>query len=59
MGGNIIFGFIDNAGLFFGGCYLDEVFALLPGAEDANVKKINNYRFFIKFKLKIGLSWLW
>ena len=37
MGGNIIFGFIDNAGLFFGGCYLDEVFELLPGANDANV----------------------
>ena len=36
-GAFIIFGFIDNAGLFFGGCYLDEVFELLPGSEDANV----------------------
>jgi len=26
MGANIIFGFIDNCGLFFGGCYLDEIF---------------------------------
>ena len=39
MGGNIVFGFIDNAGLFFGGCYLDEVFELLPGSKDANVIK--------------------
>jgi len=23
---NVVFGFIDNAGLFFGGCYLDEIF---------------------------------
>lgn len=37
LGGNIVFGFIDNAGLFFGGCYLDEVFSLLPAASDANV----------------------
>lgn len=37
MMANVVFGFIDNAGLFFGGCYLDEVFALLPGSEDANV----------------------
>lgn len=37
MMANLVFGFIDNAGLFFGGCYLDEVFALLPGSEDANV----------------------
>lgn len=37
FGSNIVFGFIDNAGLFFGGCYLDEVFALLPAANDANV----------------------
>lgn len=37
MGSFVIFGFIDNAGLFFGGCYLDEVFALLPGSKDANV----------------------
>eukprot|EP00335_Anophryoides_haemophila_P000050 CAMPEP_0204821484 /NCGR_PEP_ID=MMETSP1018-20131115/20874_1 /ASSEMBLY_ACC=CAM_ASM_000518 /TAXON_ID=46462 /ORGANISM="Anophryoides haemophila, Strain AH6" /LENGTH=107 /DNA_ID=CAMNT_0051933033 /DNA_START=354 /DNA_END=677 /DNA_ORIENTATION=+ len=34
---NVVFGFIDNAGLFFGGCYLDEVFSLLPGSDDANV----------------------
>ena len=26
MGANTVFGFIDNAGLFFGGCYLDDVF---------------------------------
>ena len=38
MGSFIIFGFIDNAGLFFGGCYLEEVFQLLPGSKDANVK---------------------
>lgn len=37
MMANTVFGFIDNAGLFFGGCYLDEVFALLPGSDDANV----------------------
>lgn len=37
MFANIIFGFIDNAGLFFGGVYLEEVFALLPGGDDANV----------------------
>lgn len=37
FGSNIVFGFIDNAGLFFGGCYLEEVFALLPAASDANV----------------------
>jgi len=37
FGANIVFGFIDNAGLFFGGCYLEEVFALLPAASDANV----------------------
>ena len=42
----IVFGFIDNAGLFCGGCYLDEVFQLLPGSKDANVKyfyKIKKY----------------
>lgn len=35
---NVIFGFIDNAGLFFGSNYLEEVFSKLPGgATDANV----------------------
>jgi len=34
---NIIFGFIDNAGLFFGANFLDEWFQMLPGADDANV----------------------
>lgn len=33
----IVFGFIDNAGLFFGGVYLDELFEKLPGGLDANV----------------------
>lgn len=37
MGSNLIFGFIDNAGLFFGCSYLDEIFAKLPGASDSNV----------------------
>ena len=37
MFSNIIFGFIDNGGLFFGGCYLDELFSKLPGSDDANV----------------------
>lgn len=37
MGANVVFGFIDNAGLFFGGCYLDEVFSKLPGGTDANI----------------------
>lgn len=37
MFSNIVFGFIDNAGLFFGGCYLDEIFEKLPGGYDANV----------------------
>ena len=37
MFSNIIFGFIDNAGLFFGGCYLDELFSKFPGSDDANV----------------------
>lgn len=34
---NIVFGFLDNAGLFFGSNYLDEVFEKLPGSADANV----------------------
>lgn len=37
MSANIVFGFIDNAGLFFGGVYLEELFAKLPAADDANV----------------------
>lgn len=37
MGSNLIFGFIDNAGLFFGCSYLDEIFSKLPGANDTNV----------------------
>lgn len=37
MGGNLVFGFIDNAGLFFGISYLEEIFSLLPGNADANV----------------------
>ena len=37
MFANVIFGFIDNAGLFFGGVYLDELFEKLPGGLDANV----------------------
>ena len=37
MFSNIIFGFIDNAGLFFGGVYLEELFEKLPGGLDANV----------------------
>jgi hypothetical protein len=37
MSANLVFGFIDNAGLFFGGCYLEELFALFPGSKDANV----------------------
>lgn len=37
MGANLIFGFIDNAGLFFGCSYLDEIFEKLPGASDTNV----------------------
>lgn len=37
MAGNIVFGFIDNAGLFFGGVYLEELFEKLPGGDDANV----------------------
>jgi len=32
-----IFGFIDNAGLFFGASFLDEWFMMLPAADDANV----------------------
>jgi len=34
---NIIFGFIDNFGLFFGSNFLDEWFLMLPAADDANV----------------------
>lgn len=34
---NIIFGFIDNFGLFFGSNFLDEWFLMLPKADDANV----------------------
>jgi len=34
---NLIFGFIDNAGLFFGANFLDEWFQMLPAADDANV----------------------
>lgn len=37
MAANIVFGFIDNAGLFFGGVYLEELFEKLPGGDDANV----------------------
>jgi len=37
MCANMIFGFIDNAGLFFGCSYLDEIFCKLPGADDNNV----------------------
>jgi len=32
-----VFGFLDNAGLFFGSNYLDDVFQNFPFAEDANV----------------------
>ena len=37
MASNVVFGFIDNAGLFFGGVYLEELFEKLPGGDDANV----------------------
>lgn len=37
FGSNIIFGFIDNFGLFFGSNFLDEWFLMLPGSDDANV----------------------
>lgn len=37
MFSNIIFGFIDNAGLFFGASFLDEWFMMLPLSDDANV----------------------
>lgn len=37
MVSNIIFGFIDNAGMFFGASFMDEWFLMLPKAEDANV----------------------
>lgn len=33
----LVFGFIDNAGLFFGSAYLDEFFEHLPASDDANV----------------------
>lgn len=33
----LVFGFMDNAGLFFGSTYLDEIFEMFPGTEDANV----------------------
>ena len=49
MFSNIIFGFIDNAGLFFGGCYLDELFSKLPGSDDANV--VAGFFFFFFFIL--------
>lgn len=34
---NMVFGFIDNFGLFFGSNFLDEWFMMLPGSEDANI----------------------
>lgn len=34
---NLIFGFIDNAGLFFGCDLLDEIFEKLPNGDDCNV----------------------
>jgi len=37
FGSNIIFGFIDNFGLFFGSNFLDEWFLMLPMSDDANV----------------------
>jgi hypothetical protein len=37
LSSNIVFGFIDNAGLFFGASFLDEWFQNLPGSDDANV----------------------
>lgn len=37
MSCNVVFGFIDNAGLFFGASFLDEIFEKLPGGSDANV----------------------
>lgn len=35
--GMIVFGFLDNAGLFFGSNYLDDLFQEFPYSEDANV----------------------
>lgn len=32
-----VFGMMDNAGLFFGSTYLDEVFEMFPNSQDANV----------------------
>lgn len=37
MFSNVIFGMIDNGGLFIGASFLDEWFMMLPFAEDANV----------------------
>lgn len=37
MFSNIIFGIIDNGGLFIGASFLDEWFQMLPAASDANV----------------------
>lgn len=37
LSSNVAFGFIDNAGLFFGASFLDEWFQHLPGSDDANV----------------------
>jgi len=37
LSSNIVFGAIDNGGLFFGASFLDEWFQCLPCADDANV----------------------
>lgn len=37
LASNIVFGAIDNGGLFFGASFLDEWFQNLPGSDDANV----------------------
>jgi len=37
MTASTVFGFLDNAGMFFGSNYLDEVFQTLPYSQDANV----------------------
>jgi hypothetical protein len=37
LSSNIVFGAIDNGGMFFGSSFLDEWFQLLPGSDDANV----------------------
>jgi len=37
MSSSVVFGFLDNAGLFFGSNYLDDVFQNFPHADDANV----------------------